>query len=303
MRRFILLFVLFFVVGGPVLFSQTAHYKIKRSHTFYVPEEAEETSGLFFWDGDLFTFNDSGGKSMLYVLDTMGGEIKKRIPVSYAINRDWEAATIDNGKLFIGDFGNNSSQRKDLTIYIANLNKLDEKVTVVDSIRFSYPDQTNFEKQKRNHDFDCEAMVVFNDTVYLYSKGWLDGITKIRTIPAVPGEYTAKEINRFEAGGLITDATYDAEKKMLVLIGYNIETPVMQPFLWLFNTSHPGRIKASRGTKIILEPAYSQIEGVSFFPQGRLVVTAEGLNNKWIDIAPALFKISLDVLKEKANGN
>jgi hypothetical protein len=303
MRRFILLFVLFFVAGGSILFSQTAHYKIKRSHTFYVPEEVEETSGLFFWNGDLFTFNDSGGKNMLYVLDTMGGEIKKRIPVIGAVNRDWEAATIWDNKLYIGDFGNNSARRKDLTIYLADLNRIDETLPTVDSIRFHYPEQTNFEKQKRNHDFDCEAMVVFRDTVYLYSKGWQDGTTKIRTVPAVPGEYAAQEINRFDAGGLISDAAYDTENKQLVLIGYNIETPIMQPFLWLFKTAHPGRIKASNGIKIMLEPAYSQIEGVSFFPQGRLAITAEGLNNKWIDIAPALFKINLDALKEKADGN
>lgn len=304
MGRFILLFALYFVAGCSVLFSQTAHYKIKRNHTFYVPEEVEETSGLFFWNGELFTFNDSGGKNMLYVLDTMGGEIKKRVSVPGAINRDWEATTVRDNKLYIGDIGNNSAKRKDLTIYIADLNpNMDESLPVVDSIRFHYPQQTNFEKQKRNHDFDCEAMVVFKDTVYLYSKAWQDGITKIRTMPAAPGEYAAREINRFEAGGLITDAAYDAENRQLVLIGYNIETPVMQPFLWIFKTSHPGKIKASNGIKIMLEPAYSQIEGVSFFPQNRLVITAEGLNNKWIDIAPALFKISLDALREKANGN
>jgi len=303
MRRFILLFALYFIAGCAVLLSQTAHYKIKRSHTFYVPEEVEETSGLFFWDGELFTFNDSGGKNMLYVLDTMGGEIKKRISVPGAINRDWEAATVRDNKLYIGDIGNNSARRKDLTIYIADLNQMGEALRVTDSIRFYYPEQTNFEKQKRNHDFDCEAMVVFKDTVYLYSKGWQDGITKIRTVPAKSGEYASLEISRFDAGGLITDATYDAEKKLLVLIGYNIETPVMQPFLWLFKTSHPGKVKTSNGIKIILEPAYSQIEGISFFPQNRLAITAEGLNNKWIDIAPALFKISLDALMEKANGN
>lgn len=298
MKAVFLLFVTFFI-SSVFVFSQTGRYKIKRSQTFYVPEEVQETSGLIYWKGELLTHNDSGGENKLYVLDTSGGEVKKRIPVPGALNRDWETATINNGKLYIGDIGNNSAQRKNLTIYISDLNKMVDNLPGLDSIRFHYPEQTNFEKQKRNHDFDCEAMVVFKDTVYLYSKAWVDGITKIRTVAAKPGNYEAKEINRFKPGGLITDAAYDENKKLLVLVGYNIDTPIMQPFIWIFETAHPGRIKAEDGMKINLEPAYSQIEAVTFLPSGRLAMTAEALNNKWIDIAPALFKVSIEELLGK----
>lgn len=299
MGRVILVFVIFFLPSS-VLVAQTKRYKLKRSQTFAVPEEVEETSGLAFWQGELLTHNDSGGSNQLYVLDTAGGDIKKRIAVPGALNRDWEALTISKGKLYIGDMGNNSARRKDLTIYITDLNNLSDGLPGLDSIRFHYPEQTNFEKQKRDHDFDCEAMVVYNDTVYLYSKAWRDGITRIRVLPAVPGDYATQEMGQFKAGGLVTDAVYNEEKQLLVLVGYNIETPIMQPFLWLFNTAHPGKINPANGTKINLEPAYSQIEGVTFISTGRLAITAEGLNNKWVDIAPALFLVNLeDLLKTK----
>lgn len=298
MVRLVVLLCVFFVVGG-ACFSQSYRYKIKRSQTFFVPEEVEETSGLFFFKGELVTQNDSGGGNTLYVLDTAGGEVKKRIPVVGALNRDWEALGMSEGKLYIGDFGNNNARRKDLCIYISDLSKFPDAPPTLDSIRFFYAEQSNFEKQKRNHDFDCEAMVVYNDTVYLYSKAWADGISKIRILPAKAGEYAAKEINRFDAGGLITDAAYHEEKRTLVLVGYNVETPVMQPFIWIFENSHPSKISRDDGIKINLDPAYSQIEGVTFINDRRIAVTAEGLNTKFLDIAPALFLLDLDELKSK----
>lgn len=290
MTRVILFFAVFFI-SGPILFAQSARYKLKRSQTFYVPEEVEETSGLFFWKGELFTHNDSGGENKLYALDTMGGEIKHRIPVPGAVNRDWEAVTVCDSVLYIGDFGNNSAKRKDLTIYMADLRKLGDSLPGLDSIRFHYPEQTNFEKQKRTHNFDCEAMVVFRDTVFLYSKSWADGITRIRTLPAKPGNYATQERGTFNAGGLITDAAFSAEQKLLVLVGYNLDTPVLQPFIWLFRTSHPAKINAGNGVRVSLSPEFTQIEGVTFLPSGKLAITAEGVSNKWIDIAPALFLV------------
>ena len=290
MSRVILSFGLFFLF--PVtLFCQTARYKLKRSQTFYVPETVNETSGLFYFDGELVTQNDSGGENRLYVLDTLGGEIKRSIAVPGSVNRDWEALTVSDGKLYIGDFGNNSGLRKDLTIYIADLSSLPASLPVADSIRFRYPEQTVFEKKGRNHDFDCEAMVVFRDSVYLYSKGWADGFTTIRTLPARPGEYAARTRSRFDAGGLVTDAAFDAQRNLLVWVGYSLESQILQPFVWLFHTDHPAKINRTDGVRVTPDPAFTQVEGVAILPSGKLAITAEGISSKWLDIAPALFLV------------
>lgn len=286
MGRVIVLFLLFFPVWSGAL-AQVLRYKLKRSQTVYVPEEVEETSGLAWYNGELITHNDSGGENRLYVLDTLGGPILRSIPVPGALNRDWEAITLDGSKLYIGDFGNNAGRRKDLTIYITDLAKLHGGLPGLDSIRFHYPGQTVFEKQNRHHDFDCEAMVVYKDTVYLYSKAWADGITKIRTLPAQPGTYATRERGGFDAGGLITDAAYDATRKRLVWVGYSFENQIIKPFVWIFETAHPG--KPVNGTRIDLNPDFTQMEGVAILPSGKLAITAEGIANKWIDIAPALF--------------
>lgn len=296
MGRVIVLFLLFFPVLGKLM-AQSSRYKLKRSQTVYMPETVEETSGLFYFNGELITHTDSGGENRLYVLDTLGGPVLRSIPVPGAVNRDWEAVSLNGTKLYIGDVGNNSARRKDLTIYITDLAHLPSGLPGLDSIRFYYPRQTVFEKQKRNHDFDCEALVVFKDTVYLYSKAWADGITKIRTVPAHPGSYAAQDRGTFDAGGLVTDAVYDAERKCLVLVGYNLETQILQPFVWLFETPHPAKLV--NGIRINLSPEFTQLEGVTFLPSGKLAMTAEGLSNKWLDIAPALFLVWPKELLEK----
>lgn len=288
MGRVIVFFALIFP-AFVVSHGQSVRYKFKRSQTAYVPETVEETSGLFFYAGELVTHNDSGGDSRLYLLDTLGGELRGSIPVPGAVNRDWEAVSVQGNTLYIGDFGNNNGRRQDLCIYITDLSGFPKAVNGLDSIRFSYAGQTTFENRKRNHDYDCEAMVVFKDTVYLYSKAWADGITHLRTLPATPGTYVAEERSTFEAGGLITDAAFDGQRNRLALLGYDLENQILRPFLWLFDTDHPVRLR--NGVRISLSPEFTQTEGITFLPSGKIAITAEGLNNRLLDIAPALFLV------------
>lgn len=296
MNRLLGIFAIIFICSVPNWAQQQLRYKIKRSQTAYIPEEVQETSGLVYLNGELITHNDSGNKNVLYVLDTIGGVIKKQIPVSGAINRDWEAISLLGNKLYIGDFGNNNGSRNDLTIYILDLELLPQNLPTLDSIRFSYPEQTDFSKRKRNHNFDCEAMVVFNDSVILYSKSWQNGISDIRVLPAKPGKYEAPVSESFDAGGLITDASFSAERNMLVLTGYTLQSVVLQPFVWIFYTNNPAKLKGKERIKINLSPDFTQLEAVTFLPSGRLALSAEAVDEKFLDIAQALFLIWPDEL-------
>lgn len=53
----------------------------------YLPEEVQETSGLFFHNGKIWTHNDSGGQPILYALDTTNFEIVQRITLVNAKTR------------------------------------------------------------------------------------------------------------------------------------------------------------------------------------------------------------------------
>ncbi|MBW2714064.1 MAG: hypothetical protein JRC77_09980, partial [Deltaproteobacteria bacterium] len=60
---------------------------------------------------------DSGNKPTLYAIDRSGKTIA-RFLVRGGFNEDWEDIAVDDaGNLYVGDIGNNSFQRKRLTVY------------------------------------------------------------------------------------------------------------------------------------------------------------------------------------------
>lgn len=197
-----------------------------------LPEILHENSGMIIMNGKFWFINDSGSQPEIYVYDTASGAIVKIIRLLYARNTDWETLSDDSAYIFIGDFGNNSGIRKDLTIYRISKQQISdsEKVNLeYDSITFRYADQTDFTPASLNTDFDCESMIVLNDTIYLFTKNWKNQNTKVYSIPAIPGNYTVAPVDSFKADGLITDAAIDRKTGNIFLLGYKN----YQPFFWL----------------------------------------------------------------------
>ena len=84
-----------------------------------LPNSLKEASAIetVYGSNLLWTIEDSGNKNNLYGLNKNGKTVKD-IDISNASNIDWEDLTSDNsGNLYIGDFGNNSKNRDDFTIY------------------------------------------------------------------------------------------------------------------------------------------------------------------------------------------
>lgn len=241
-----------------------------------LPEEVKETSGVFFHNGRLWTHNDSGGKSILYALDTVNFEVVQRITLLKAKNKDWEDVCTDGETVFVGDFGNNKGSRKNLRIYTFPLSAIPEEGDAsvsVDSIKFSFGDQTNFEKRKHEHDFDCEAMFATEDYLYLFSKGWETGTTRMYRLSKAPGKQVAEVVNGFDSQGLITGADYDRENRVLAIVGY-VKT-VWKPFMYLiFDFDEAGQKLSHRRFEM---PQWTgiQTEGICFFNEGRCYVSAE----------------------------
>ena len=240
-----------------------------------LPTEVHETSGLFFHNGRLWTHNDSGSKPMLYALDTSTFEVVQRITLANANNKDWEELCTDGETVFVGDFGNNFGNRKDLKIYTFPLSALPENgdATVeVDTISFVFGDQTDFSKRIIN-DYDCEAMFAANDYLYLFSKGWETGTTRMYRLSKTPGNQVAEVVNGFDSQGLITGADYDKENRVLALVGY-VKT-VWKPFMYLiFNFDEAG-VKLSHRRFEMPQWRAAQTEGICFFDYGKCYVSAE----------------------------
>ncbi len=278
-------FILFFVFAH----GQDIPFKLKRSMAFFLPEEVKETSGLVYLDGELYTHNDSGGKPELYVLDTTGGYVKRSIFIRGAENRDWEALAFSKNAFYIGDFGNNSGQRRDLIIYRVPFFKNKDTLDVERRIGFYFPEQTDFSDQRKNHAYDTEAMVVYHDSIFLYSKSWNDGICRIRVIPDSEGKHAASVVNTFDGSGLVTDAFFDDGENILMFTGYDLRSAVLKPFLLSFRANHPAWPVFDSAVKFNLSPDFVQTEAIALLPSGRLAITAEAIAEKWLDIAPVLY--------------
>ena len=275
-----LLFGLFLLLLAPAMAQEegTAEFsplflpKLKAE----LPMEVNETSGLFFHNGRLWTHNDSGGKPILYALDTTTFEVVQKVTLSNAKNKDWEDVCTDGKTVFVGDFGNNNGNRKNLRIFTFPLSAIpdegDASVTV-DSIRFSFGDQTNFEKRRYEHDFDCEAMFTSEDYLYLLSKGWETGTTRLYRLPKAPGNYVAEVVNGFDSQGLITGADYDRENRILVVVGY--VKSIWKPFMYIIFDFDEAGVKLSNHRFEMPQWVGAQTEGICFFDDGRCYVSAE----------------------------
>ena len=241
-----------------------------------LPKEVDETSGLFFHNGLLWTHNDSGGKPILYGLDTTNFEVVQKITLANAKNKDWEDVCTDGEKVYVGDFGNNKGKRKNLRIYTFPLKDIPKEGNVsitVDSICFSFGDQTVFEYEKHNHDFDCEAMFATEEYLYLFSKGWATGTTRLYRLSKTPGTQVAEVVNGFDSQGLITGADYDRESGILVLVGY--VNKIWLPFLYLIYDFDDAGVNLSNRRFELHNYLGTQTEGICFFEKGKCFLSAE----------------------------
>ncbi len=112
-----------------------------------------------------WSMNDSGNAPVLYAVDAAGKGLGS-VRLTGAKNIDWEDIAIDaEGILYIADVGNNSLQRKVLTIYAVgepDPKGKTETAPVKCEYRFRYP--------AGHGPFDCEAMFVRKGWAYLITK-------------------------------------------------------------------------------------------------------------------------------------
>lgn len=276
-----LLWILVFLFSSPLAKAQQEGYSsysplFAPEFKAELPKTVKETSGLFFYNGLLWTHNDSGGKAILYGLDTISFEVVQKITLKKAKNKDWEDVCADGERVYVGDFGNNKGKRKDLKIYTFPLKDIPEKGDAsvkVDSICFNFADQTSFDYKTHQHDYDCEAMFATDEYLYLFSKGWVTGTTRLYRLSKQPGKQTAEVVNGFDSQGLITGADYDRETGVLVLVGY--VKKVWLPFIYLIYDFDDAGVNLSNHRFELHNYLGSQTEGICFYDKGKCYISAE----------------------------
>lgn len=265
--------------------------KVKPTFSKELANILQETSGLVLSDNLLWTINDDTDTT-IYGLDTTG-VIQKRMNLVGVANQDWEAIAQDSSYFYIGDFGNNAAgNRKDLHILRVEKKANGEASSKIDTISFSYSDQTNFEKMKSNKtNFDCEALVVLGDSIYLFTKQWKRQRTAVYTLPKTPGNYRARLKDSFNCKGLITDATIVPNKRLVVLSGYN---KLLSPFVYLFYDYERSDFFSGNKRKIKIALPFHQIEAITTQNGLRYYLSNEKITRKPIlDVPQQLHQLDL----------
>ena len=183
-------------------------------------ETLDGSSTLLFWNGGYWTYNDHND-CCLYRIDSTTASTIETLCISGISNYDTEEVSQDSLYLYFGDFGNNSGVRQNLHILRISKESLLNQTFEVDTIWFSYEDQTDFTSHPQATDFDCEAFIVTRDSIYLFTKQWASENTTFYGLPKTPGTYVAHRHETYNVGGLVTGATYVPEYRLAALCGYD----------------------------------------------------------------------------------
>ncbi|QKX07230.1 hypothetical protein HN014_20720 [Aquimarina sp. TRL1] len=239
-----------------------------------LPGISKEISGITLFPSQeyLYTINDSGNDNTVIIFTSEGDFIDEFV-IPGTTNIDWEDISYDHyNNLYIGDFGNNDNDRKDLVIYKVS-DPLKGKSTVSE-IKFSLEDQLKFPPKKKNRNFDIEACIYLDGNLYLFTKNrssHFDGTTKLYTVPAIPGTHTAQLVATFKTCEysnrcFITAAAVNHAQNKIVLLTYDM-------IFVLTDFKLPNVFNGSIQTKELNH--FSQKEGVTFLNDTTLLVTDE----------------------------
>ena len=252
--------LLHFILSVLFLCQTTLYAQQEFTEVATLPEELSETSGLLYLNGRLITHNDSGNEALLYEFDTTTGELLRRVEVNNATNIDWEDITQDEQFIYVGDFGNNKGDRRDLVIYkIAKSAFLNQNQVSASRISFSYEDQVDFSTMP-NSDWDAEALFSIGEYLYILTKEWQSQRTSIYQLSKEEGQTTAVKVEEFNSRGLVTGATFIENSNQLVIVGYSL---LLQPFILMVNQVPESPPFLSNANKQELEILPLQVESVA----------------------------------------
>jgi len=199
---------------------------------YSLPKKLKEVSGITYFPENklLYTLEDSGNKNAIYAINS-DGKLAKTIIISNATNVDWEDITKDKkDNIYIGDFGNNDNERKDLCIYKVAKNQLNKDLASAEyKISFSYPEQTEFPPRKKELFYDVEGFFEHENYFYLFTKNRsknFDGTAFIYKIKNAAGTQKAVKIGEFKTCDnynhcVLTSATISPDGKKVVLLSHD----------------------------------------------------------------------------------
>lgn len=237
------------------------------TNSYTLDATIDETSGLIYYNNSLWTQNDSADPN-LYELNPADGAITNSVSLAPEINQDWEEISQDEDYVYVGDFGNNvNGNRTNLHIIRVSKASMQTGTLEMDIINFVYADQVDFTPTGANNtDYDCEAFIVTDDSIYLFTKEWVSKKTRLYKIPKTPGTHQAQLQDTYNVSGLVTGSVYKKDEGIIALSGYS---NTLQPFVVLLYDFTAEDFFGANKRKLGLNLPFHQIEGIT---------TVDGLN-------------------------
>jgi PKD repeat protein len=273
-----------------------------------LPAEIEETSGLIFHNGKLWTHNDSEGEPVLYSIDTTNGQILERKTIAGVTNIDWEDLAKDATYIYIGNVGAMNSNPQIIRIKIEDIDNPELTTIEPRIINFTYgnPDYPEPDFSVTNTRFDCEAFIAKDDTLFLFSKNWIDHQTYLYAIPNKANYFhTITPIDTLQLNYLVCAADYDYRTNTVALLGYTYDVsgilPESRPYITLLRnfegnnffsgTVETTELSSSSITDII---RYNQTEGIAFRDSSRLWITNEKYTRSILTLKAKLRELHIE---------
>ncbi|NVK64698.1 MAG: T9SS type A sorting domain-containing protein [Flavobacteriales bacterium] len=236
-----------------------------------------ETSGLVLLDNRLITHNDSGGAAALYEIDSTTGNIQRTVVIQNATNVDWEDICFDDTYMYIADFGNNNGSRTNLRVYrlfISDYLNTPNDTVSAETISFNYADQTDFTSTTFSTNYDAEAIISWNDSLYIFTKNWGNMWTNIYALPKTPGNYSLPRVDSINVDGLITGAHFNQASNTIMLSAYAFTYPFVVEIGNIAGTQFSAADVVR--TQIQLPSGYSyQLEGIAPISANNYYISTE----------------------------
>jgi len=227
----------------PDVLKHTATLKMIAS----LPKNVAEASGLEITSSGLLWTHNDDRFPVLYGCDTLGN-VAKVVHLNHS-NNGWEDLTQDeDGNLYIGAFGNNKNDRRNLSILkLPQPDKITDRVFNAELIEFTYEDQDEFPPPPTHRNFDADAFVSIGDSLYIFTKNRTEpftGYTKIYRLPSSPGKYRATLYDSIYLGNgsmmenWVTSADISPDREWLALLSHDR--------IWLVKTAPGKRFSAGQ---------------------------------------------------------
>jgi len=240
-----------------------------------LPKILKEASGLTYTDARHFWSHNDDGIPALYCLDSVGNQLKA---VQLNIqNRGWEDLAQDQvGNVYIGGFGNNKNDKKELRIYkVKDLEGVNTAMVQPEIIAYKYRDQNEFPPPPTKKNFDVDGFIAYRDVLLLFTKNRTSpftGYSKIYRLSQQPGEQVAEVMDSLFVGkgpmmnNWITGAAISPDQNTIALLFHNR--------IWLIRNFRENKISAGTIYQIDLHH-YSHKAGISFKGNDMLYIVDE----------------------------